>query len=51
MRKTRMGRQHACLARESPQNPTDGQDPQKSATPRGTLLATSDILIAAHGKF
>ena len=39
------------LARESPQNPTDGQDPQKGATPRGTLLAASDILIAAHGKF
>ena len=40
-----------CLARESPQNPRDGQDPQKGATPRGTLLAASDILIAAHGKF
>jgi len=44
-----MGRQHA--SRESPQNPRDGQDPQKGATPRGTLLAASDILIAAHGKF
>ena len=40
-----------CLARESPQNPTDSQNPQKGATPRGTLLAASDILIAAHGKF
>ena len=40
-----------CLARESPQNPRDGQDPQKGATPRGTLLAASDILIAAMASF
>jgi hypothetical protein len=39
-----------CLARESLQNPTDGQDPQKVGTPRSTLLAASDILTAARGQ-
>jgi len=45
-----MGRQHA-LREKARKIQQMARIRKKGATPRGTLLAASDILIAAHGKF